>query len=98
MKMTQALDREREEARNEHLRRSASQSQAAARQLEETKKALAEDFRRQQAEIKAQMEIQSQQFIDNYKKTIDTTALMQSSLGEADADAAVREHQANCER
>ena len=97
-KMTKALEQDREDARIEYLRQTSSQSQAAARSLEEAKRALAEDFRQQKADIKAQMEIQSQQFIDDYKRTVDTTAQLQSSSGRAEAHAALKEHQVNCER
>ena len=97
MKMSKSLEHEREEARAEYLRQVSLQSQAAARTLEDTKKALAEDFRQQQADTKAQMEIQSQQFIDDYKREVDKTARLQSSTGRADADAALRAHQVNCE-
>ena len=67
-KLTISFEHEREEARAEYLRQVTLQGQVAARQLDETKRTLAEEFRQQQSDAQAQMKIQSQRFIDEYKR------------------------------
>ena len=97
-KLTISFEHEREEARAEYLRQVTLQAQVAARHLDDTKRTLSEEFRQQQSDAQAQMKIQSQRFIDEYKREIDLKAVSQSNAGKADVDAAIRIHQGTCEQ